>query len=243
MRRFLIAEKNDVESAAARFRAMLEWRCGVWPRLLASDRSQIVGRLKRLRSLVPMSPLIGFSADAGLPMYCVRIGNVGEAADQFTAEDVETDAILHAEWYNHTVFPEATARVNETDQLIDKEICIVDVGGMGLGLVKNIHLFWTMQGTISKHYPERARTIYVCNTPRAFAAIWALLKPVVPLRTQRKVSILAGGPEQAEALATHFADGIAGVPDFLGGSCDSSLLLSNGNPAVFAKMDQWFADL
>ena len=102
---------------------------------------------------------------------------------------------------------------------MDKEVVILDVGGLSLGLMKVMPLFKVVNTVGSTYFPERTIDILVLNAPRVFKQIWAVvraaarpapacaaahapraprpqLQKLVDPRTQKKVHILSGGEQQ-----------------------------------------------
>lgn len=61
-------------------------------------------------------------------------------------------------------------------RLIDKEVVLIDFGGMSLGLLKLKPVFSIVNKTGSTFFPERTVHFFVLNAPRAFAAIWTIVR-------------------------------------------------------------------
>jgi hypothetical protein len=113
---------------------------------------------------------------------------------------------------------------------VDKEVVMLDVGGLSLGLLNVMPLFKVVNTIGSSYFPERTINILVLNAPRVFRQLWASVRPaarreaicvashachalqlqkLVDPRTQKKVHILSGGEQQLSgaphARATHGA--------------------------------------
>ena len=91
--------------------------------------------------------------------------------------------------------------------------------GMGFELLRNMHLtnFAAKHGTAN--FPEGTDRIMVINAPRVVASLWAVIKPILPVAVQAKVSIL-GEAESASALREHIDS--KELPIFLGGERDEA---------------------
>jgi hypothetical protein len=111
------------------------------------------------------------------------------------------------------VFVQASQQVGET---VDKEIVLLDFGGMSLGLLKLLPLFKAMNAVGSTYFPERTVLFFVLNAPRIFTSLWSMVKGLVDPRTQKKVHILSEGKRQLAALREVIDDSI--IPVAYGGS-------------------------
>ena len=121
--------------------------------------------------------------------------------------------MTRAEFYRAVVFLEASKRAGQT---VDKEIVLLDFGGMSLGLLKLLPLFKAMNAVGSAYFPERTVLFFVLNAPRVFTTLWSIVKGLVDPRTQKKVHILSEGKRQLAALREVMDDSI--IPAAYGGS-------------------------
>ena len=102
---------------------------------------------------------------------------------------------------------------------MDKEVVLLDFGGMSLSLLKLKAAFSTMNSVGSSYFPERTVLFFILNAPGIFSMLWNLarapvfagaavgadaavpvpqLKGLVDPRTQKKIHILSGGSRQLE---------------------------------------------
>jgi hypothetical protein len=81
--------------------------------------------------------------------------------------------VVRAEFFRAVVFEQASARASET---IDKEVVLLDFGGMSLGLLKLTSLFKAMNAVGSTYFPERTVLFFVLNAPRAFSTLWSIVR-------------------------------------------------------------------
>ena len=142
--------------------------------------------------------------------------------------------MVRAEFYRAVVFQEASQRAGALTlstsprncraeavpgRTVDKEVVMLDVGGLSLGLLKVMPLFKVVNAIGSSYFPERTINILVLNAPRVFQQLWAIVRAPTPRaaawrtpsraprpftqlqklvdpRTQKKVHILSGGEHQ-----------------------------------------------
>lgn len=96
------------------------------------------------------------------------------------------------------MFPEATRRAGRPEQcgvvfttraqsnaspctlaagrLIDKEVVLLDFGGMSLSLLKLKGIFSTMNGVGSRYFPERTVLFFILNAPGLFSMMWNVVR-------------------------------------------------------------------
>lgn len=237
LRRFLVAKKWDVDAAAAQLGATIAWRATHVPPALASPPTE---RLALVRKLFPSNPLLGISK-SGHPvsLACLCVSDPGVVAKEITASDLVSDFVVRAEWYSSVVFQDASAKAGS---VIDKEVALVDISGLGLSHRPLLSLFKEFNATSGAFFPERTAHIVVLNAPRAFSVLWSLAKVFVDPRTARKVAICSDGAAQLAALSEHLHEadiparyGGVRIEPALGGSSDDE------TRAVFAQMDEWLA--
>jgi hypothetical protein len=61
--------------------------------------------------------------------------------------------------------------------VVDKEVVVLDVGGVSLGMMKVMPLFKAVNTVGSTYFPERTVHILVLNAPRVFASLWSIVRP------------------------------------------------------------------
>ena len=76
--------------------------------------------------------------------------------------------------------------------------------------------------------------MFILNAPRVFASLWAIVKPLIDPRTQRKIRILAGGATQLAALREELDDAV--IPDRYGGALRPPYLCAQGSAEDDARM-------
>jgi uncharacterized membrane protein len=60
---------------------------------------------------------------------------------------------------------------------VDKEVVMLDVGGLSLGLLNVMPLFKVVNTVGSSYFPERTINILVLNAPRVFKQLWSIVRP------------------------------------------------------------------
>ena len=72
-----------------------------------------------------------------------------------------------------------------------KTVTVFDVAGVGLSDLKGDVMKFVKKSTqlMQDHYPERAEVVIIVNAPGWFSFLYAVIKPLINERTQRKVRI------------------------------------------------------
>jgi hypothetical protein len=74
-----------------------------------------------------------------------------------------------------------------------------------------------MQGMMDSHYPEILKNVMIVNAPRAFAVLFAMLKPFIPKHTLDKIDVF--GSDQTKwkkVVAERYP--LDKIPPFWGGT-------------------------
>ena len=65
--------------------------------------------------------------------------------------------------------------VGSVGRTIDKEVVLLDFGGMSLSLLSLKSMFSTMNKIGSSYFPERTVLFFILNAPGIFAKMWTLV--------------------------------------------------------------------
>lgn len=126
----------------------------------------------------------------GAPFLVERLG----AADHAHLNGPALHGLMASAYVAHyELFTRAVRACSAAAGTLVFGIVVVDTAGIGLGLTLLRHLklttFAATAGTAN--FPEGVEQVMVVNAPRAVAAVWAAIKPLLPEVTQRKVHILS----------------------------------------------------
>ena len=150
----------------------------------------------------------------GSPYIVERLG----AADHSALNgDAEMCALMTEAFIAHyELFTLAVRRCSAATGALVKGLVIVDMRGLGLGLelLRNMKLTNFAAASGTANFPEGTDRIMVINAPRVVASLWAVIKPILPVAVQAKVSILSE-PASAPTLREHIDP--KDLPTFLGG--------------------------
>jgi len=102
----------------------------------------------------------------------------------------------------------------EPDDLA-KAVTVIDVAGMKSMSAVGDFIKRVMEIT-SKHYPDRARFIYILNVGWTFNAMWSMVSKVIDPVTRDKIHICRGSAVTNELLQAIDADSL---PVEYGGTC------------------------
>jgi len=266
VRRFLVARKYSLDDAEAALREAMEWRTsvrigdrvGVGEILSGEPRMDLLGDN---RKIMCGTPFLCYTKQ-GFPVYLLRLGK-GDAALATTAiEETHIYAtIVRGEHLVKSVIPEATARAKKLiaagveqeaanadyDGLVDKQVVIIDLEGVGISALRCLFVLKTINSVASHNYPELSKAIYVVNAPSAFDYLWSAVKPLLAVHTQHKIKIFSQPEQQYAALQKLMED--ADIPDFLvpegktPGQKNTVTTVDGFVPETVKEMDEWLKSL
>ena len=102
---------------------------------------------------------------------------------------------------------------------VDRITCITDMGLLGVSIVTNLKamgLIKEMSTVVQTHFPENMRTMLVCNGGWTFSGVWAVIKPFLDERVQKKIQNIGSGAGMAAEIAKWID--LTQVPASYGGS-------------------------
>jgi len=108
---------------------------------------------------------------------------------------------------------EDDAPADDEHDLMDKQVVIVDLEGIGMSALRCLYVFKCINSVASYNYPELSKAIYVLNSPSVFDYLWSAIKPLLATHTQSKIRIFQSGAEQYAALQQILED--EDIPDYL----------------------------
>jgi CRAL/TRIO domain len=173
----------------------------------------------------------------GRPIYIQHLGQINvRALTKITTE--ERMLLFHIQEYERAlryIFPACSLIAGKH---VSQTLAIMDLKGVGLrhlsADVKRI--LSSITRTDQDNYPETLGKTLIINAPTVFRAIWAIVKPMLDVRTQAKIHVCASDymPE-----LTRWVDP-ENIPSYLGGKSQGSLLDDVGpwhDPALKKEID------
>ena len=166
----------------------------------------------------------------GRPVYIERTKMMKISA--CFAEYTEDELIdYHIQSYERLINVVMPACSKAADKRIEKTLTIMDFSGVNAFklFVGKTKAFVKLATDIAQdHYPEILGNMYIINTGYLFSGLWALVKPWIDPKTQKKIVIKSGSGKK-ELLELIDEDKL---PEFLGGTCKDEL---TNDPGVFKE--------
>ncbi|KAH9256688.1 hypothetical protein BASA81_005192 [Batrachochytrium salamandrivorans] len=72
---------------------------------------------------------------------------------------------------------------------ISTKVTIMDLSGIGMGMITRLKLLKMANAIMSQHYPEVAGPIFMFNAPWTFSTMYALAQPMLDEDTQKKLVV------------------------------------------------------
>lgn len=233
LRRFLRARQHDLAKAKAMFLAHLKWR----------EENSIDDILTNFQfqerdAFLSLYPQGYHKTDKlGRPVYIQHIGAIKiKQLQEITTEDRMVR--FHIQEYERClkyIFPSCGKKAGRH---IDQTFAIMDVKGVGLkhltGDVKSI--LSRITETDQNNYPETLGKTVIINAPTVFKMIWAMVRPMLDVRTQAKIEV---APSDYMKLLLRYID-VENIPEYLGGKSKGSLIDDVGpwkDPVILAQVE------
>lgn len=233
LRRFLRARQHDLVKAKAMFQAHLKWRVENKIDTILQDF-----HFQERDAFLSQYPQGYHKTDKmGRPIY---IQHIGAIKIKQLAEVTTDDRMIrfHVQEYERClkyIFPACSKKAGRH---IDQTFAIMDVKGVGLkhltGDVKSI--LTRITETDQNNYPETLGKTVIINAPTVFKMIWAMVRPMLDIRTQAKIEV---APSDYMKLLLRHID-IENIPDYLGGKSKGSLIDDVGpwkDPTILAMIE------
>ena len=166
----------------------------------------------------------------GRPVYIEQAK--GMQINACFAEYTEEELIdYHIQSYERLISVIMPACSKAFGKRIEKTLTILDLNGINAFklLIGKTKAFIKLAADIAQdHYPEILGNMYIINTGYLFSGAWALVKPWIDPKTQKKI-IIKSGSGQKDLLELIDEDKL---PEFLGGKCKDELTT---DPGVFKE--------
>lgn len=148
------------------------------------------------------------------------------------AEFKEQELIeYHIQGYERLINVIMPACSKAAGKRVEQNLTIMDFNGVNAFtlFVGKTKVFVKLAADIAQdHYPEILGDMYIINTGYLFSGLWALVKPWIDPKTQKKI-VIKSGDGKKELLELVQADKL---PEFLGGTCKDELV---SDPGVFKE--------
>mmetsp|Transcript_69059 Transcript_69059/g.192971 ORF Transcript_69059/g.192971 Transcript_69059/m.192971 type:complete len:223 (-) Transcript_69059:939-1607(-) len=215
-----MAEKGDLAKGRARWEETKAWRAsGGIDTILSTPHP----KFDLIKSIYPHC--FHMRSKEGLCVYYEKPGMI----DFKRMKDL---GVTIEELLQHRIFLlEYQFTYLEPDELA-KAVTVIDVGGMKSLTSVGDFIKRVMEVT-SKHYPDRARYIYILNVGWTFNAMWSMVSKVIDPVTRDKIHICRGNAVAAELLSTIDSDSL---PAEYGGTCPVAFGDSDEEHALYGHV-------
>eukprot|EP00939_MAST-03C_sp_MAST-3C-sp1_P003516 g3516.t1 len=203
--RYVRGHKYVEEKALEVIKATMHWRAHI-----EADRILNVIRKDKLKSHEfpyvehgkKLFPVLALPDDAcakdGSPLWFLQFGRV--TAAPLSSGDVTLDELEEYLCYQYEERFENLRRISQKTRFLRRYYIVVDLEGLGMAHTSSDarQTFRKVAGILSSNYCESSCRIVIVNAPLIFRTIWAVIKPWLPERTIKKISIHGG--DYAESL-------------------------------------------
>ena len=166
----------------------------------------------------------------GRPIYIekTREMRIHDCFAAYSEEELVTYHIQSYERLINVIFPACSKAAG---QRVEQTLTIMDLNGVNaikLYVGKTKAFIKLATDIAQDHYPEILGNMYIVNAGYLFSGLWALIKPFINPKTQKKISIESGsGKKKLLELVDEDK-----LPEFLGGTCKDAL---TSDPGVFKE--------
>ena len=212
--RFLRSRPDSVDKAMDMFKFAMAWRVEHHINEVFAELHPGNPNPTQRQRLARAHYFSGFGGldRSGDPYFIMRVG----AADLsgFAREPELASLITMADACNMEGLFRSVRLGSAATGRFCRALIVVDIAGFGLGALRHIGLIKSIMKVGPNVFPEGASKVLVVNAPRAFAAAWSLVSPLLPQRSRDKCSIVSCAATPA-ALAERIDP--AELPTFLDG--------------------------
>jgi hypothetical protein len=167
----------------------------------------------------------------GRPLYIEQLGKIDLVAMRKITTDERMLSNLVVE-YEKMSDPRLPACSRKSGHLLETSCSIMDLKGVGLGMMSSAYGYLQQASAISQnYYPERLGKLYVINAPWGFSSVFSVVKKFLDPVTVAKIHVLGSG-YQKELLAQIPKENL---PKQFGGecTCPGGCELSDEGPCKF----------
>eukprot|EP01018_Ginkgo_biloba_P018134 Gb_24649 [translate_table: standard] len=213
--RFLRARSFDVAKAKTMYETMLQWRIEI-----GADAIIEIFNFPEQKKMKEFYPHFHHKTDKlGRPVYIERLGKL-QLDELLKITTMERMLLYHIKEWEILIdwkFPPCSKNAGRT---INQSLTILDLKGVTMKhMSKQVRQFIQKISRVDQdYYPEYLGKMIIVNTPTTFKAIWAMIKPWLDKRTQKKIEV-HGSNFTHKLLELVDSENL---PEFLGGSCQCS---------------------
>eukprot|EP00250_Pteridium_aquilinum_P011251 c19936_g2_i1 orf=233-1192(+) len=210
--RFLRARSFDLAKAKAMYEAMIDWR-----KEIGADTIIQSFQFPERKAIKELYPHFHHKTDKfGRPIYVERVGHL-QLEEILKITTMDRMLMYHIKEWEILIDWKFPACSKKAGQMIMQSLTILDVKGVAMkAMNKQVRSFIQKITKIDQdYYPEYLGKMFIVNAPTAFKAVWAVIKPWLDKRTQKKIEV-HGSNFTSKLLELVDAENL---PEFLGGSC------------------------
>jgi hypothetical protein len=175
----------------------------------------------------------------GRPLYIEQLGKINLDAMRKITTDERMLSNLVVE-YEKMADPRLPACSRKSGHLLETSCSIMDLKGVGLGMMSSAYGYLQQASAISQnYYPERLGKLYVINAPWGFSSVFSVVKKFLDPVTVAKIHVLGSG-YQKELLAQIPKENL---PKQFGGecTCPGGCELSDQGPCKLMRNEPLYA--
>ncbi|KAH9533776.1 hypothetical protein CY35_18G070300 [Sphagnum magellanicum] len=210
--RFLRARAFNIAKAKAMFEAMLEWR-----KEIGADTIKETFQFPEREAIKELYPHFHHKTDKmGRPVYIERLGQL-QVDELLKITTMDRMLLYHVKEWEILIDRKIPACSNKAGTCISQTLTILDMKGVTMRhMSKQVRNFIQKITKVDQDfYPEYLGKMFIVNAPTAFKAMWAVVRPWLDKRTQKKIEV-HGGNFSSKLLELVDSENL---PAFLGGSC------------------------
>lgn len=162
----------------------------------------------------------------GRPIYIERTKdmNITACFNEYTEHELVNYHVQSYERLINVIMPSCSKAAGRR---IEQTLTIMDLNGVNAFklFVGKTKAFVKLAADVAQdHYPEILGNMYIVNSGYLFSGLWALVKPWIDPKTQKKIIIKSGsGTKELLELVDEEK-----LPEFLGGTCKDDLKADAG---------------
>ena len=231
--RFIRGFKYDKKKSVEVIRNSIAWRKKEDVSTIAASTMKLKESsypfASQARSLYPMVELPPSAVDRkGALLWWVRYGQIDPeplGTLKITLDELEEYLI-----YRYEAQTERLQRRSKTTNMLERYYIVIDLEGLSMKHTGSWcrQTFKKVSSVLSSNYCESTYKITIINAPLIFRTVWSVIKPWLPERTVKKISIV--GADYLKRL--HEDIDPMYIPELYGGTCKVNVTPALPRPDV-----------